>query len=330
MSEQPRDRSLFGPIVLIGAGVIWLLANFDLIPDLNLGMLLRLWPLFLIAAGLELLVGRGRAWIGGLIGLLTVGAAVALLFFGPQLGLARSPDLKTERFSEPMEGASSGRIELDLSSYATEIGALGDSSLLFDSELTHAGEVIFDVSGTTEKTVRLDYSEAFTGPWNWFDNFDGRWTIDLSPDVPLDMSVDAGSGSTTLNLEQLDLTGLSINGGSGSIRLNLGRGAAGEAYEARLEGGSGSVVVSVAEGTNATLRYDGGSGSLTVEVPAGVAAQVDVRESGSGSVRVPGGWDETRSADDDEGTWESPDFGGAAQRFVLIVENLGSGSVTVR
>jgi hypothetical protein len=330
MSEQPRDRSLFWPIVLIGAGVIWLLANFDLIQDLNLGLLLRLWPLFLIAAGLELLVGRGRPLVGALIGLLTVGAAVALLFYGPRLGLARSPEVKTERFSAPLEGASSGLIELDLSSYATEVQALGSGDLLFDGELTHRGEVFFGVSGSTQKTVSLDYSEQFTGPWDWFDGVDGPWTIGLSPDVPLDVSVDAGSGSTTLDLRGLELEGLSINGGSGSIRLNLAEGPEGTPYEARLEGGSGSIVVTLAEGTNASLLYDGGSGSLTVDVPAGVAAQVDVRESGSGSVRVPGAWEEVRSADDDEGTWQTADFEAATRQFTLIVENLGSGSVTVR
>jgi hypothetical protein len=330
MSEEPRDRSLFFPIVLIGAGAIWLLANFDIIPDLNLGLLFRLWPLFLIAAGLELLFGRGRALVGGLIGLLTVGAAIALLIYGPRLGLTSNRNLTTERFTAALEGADSGRIVLDLSSYPTRIGALSDGDLLFDGELTYAGEVTFEVSGTTQKTVTLDHGQSISGPWDWFDDLEADWTIDLSPAVPLDLNVDGGSGSVELDLQALELAGLSINGGSGSIQLVLPAGPDGEPYEARLDSGSGSATVTIPEGTNAILGYEGGSGSLTVDVPDGLAVRVEVGDSGSGSVRVPGDWDEVRSADDDEGTWQTQDYDEAARRFTLIIYDLGSGSVTVR
>jgi hypothetical protein len=125
----PRSRSLFVPIVLIGIGVIWLLVNFNLIPAFSIGRLLRLWPLFLIAAGLELLFGRGRAWIGALIGLLTVGAAVALLMFGQQLGLAQTTALKTEAFDAPLDGATSAKVTLDLDQYASEVGSTADAEV---------------------------------------------------------------------------------------------------------------------------------------------------------------------------------------------------------
>jgi hypothetical protein len=330
MAAGPRERSLFGPIVLIGAGVIWLLANFDVIPDLNLGGLLRLWPLFLIAAGLELLFGRGRPLVGGLIGLLTVGAAVGLLFFGPQLGLVRNADLKTERFTAPRDQAAAANIVLDLASYPTEVRTLSDSALLFDGELTFTGEVDFDVSGTTQKTVSLSYREDFTGPWDWFSDFDARWRIGLSPAVPLDLNVDVGSGSADLDLAALQLAELTIRGGSGSLDLILPPAPAGEAYEGQLDGDSGSIDLTLTEETNATLRYDGGSGSLTVDVPAGLAVRVEVEDSGSGSVRFPANWDEQRRGDNDEGTWQTPGFDQAARRFVLIIDDLGSGSVTVR
>jgi len=53
-----RHASLFGPIVLIGLGVLLLLSNFGIL-NFNLWELLfRFWPFFLVAAGLDLLLGR--------------------------------------------------------------------------------------------------------------------------------------------------------------------------------------------------------------------------------------------------------------------------------
>lgn len=330
MAAQPRQRSLFGPVVLIGAGVIWLLANFDVIPDVNLGLLLRLWPLFLIAAGLELLFGRGRALVGGLIGLLTVGVAVAVLIYGPRLGWVRNPELRTENFSTPVDGATSARIVLDLASYATDVEALADPALLFAAELAFAGDVDFEVSGATQKTVSLNYRERFTGPWDWFSDLDARWTIGLSPEVPLDLRIDVGSGPAQLDLQALQLTGLNVDGGSGSTRLTLPPGGEGEPMEARLDASSGAIHLSVLENTNLVLRFDGGSGSLTVDAPSAQAMRVDVGDSGSGSLRLPDGWDEVRSGGDDEGAWQTAGFDAASRRFVLMIDSLGSGSVTVR
>lgn len=49
-----RRGSLIGPILLIGAGLLFLLSNFGVI-DANIWRsLLNLWPLLLIAAGLDI------------------------------------------------------------------------------------------------------------------------------------------------------------------------------------------------------------------------------------------------------------------------------------
>ena len=58
-------RSIFWPMILIGLGVVWLLANFDIIPPVNWWTLLNLWPLVLVALGLQIMFGRGRPWLTG-------------------------------------------------------------------------------------------------------------------------------------------------------------------------------------------------------------------------------------------------------------------------
>lgn len=329
MDEKPRDRSLFGPIVLIGAGVIWLLVNYNVIQGFEWWQLLRLWPLFLIAAGLELLLGRNRPVVSALVGLLTVGAAVALLYFAPQLGLGQSDEIKNERFTAPLDGAQSAVINLDLSSFATEVQALSASANLLDAELAFTGEIVFEATGADRRTVTLRHAGSFSGPWDWFTGFDARWQIGLSPDVPLDLNVNMGSGSANLNLVGLHLNVLEIDGGSGALQLALP--AAGDAaYRVDLNGGSGASVITLTGQAHGTLEYDGGSGSLTVNVPDGLAVRVEVLDSGSGAVRMPGGWETVREGDDDEGVWQTSGYEAASRQFVLLLNDVGSGSITVR
>ena len=47
--EQKRSFSLFGPLLLIAAGVIWLLVKAGTIPSGNLWTLTHIWPILLIA-----------------------------------------------------------------------------------------------------------------------------------------------------------------------------------------------------------------------------------------------------------------------------------------
>lgn len=331
METHPRERSLFWPIVLIGAGVIWLLANFNLIQGLSWVSLARLWPLALIAAGLDLLFGRSRPVVGALIGLLTVGLAVGLLVAGPRLGLApAAPELKTERFTEPLGDASSAEVRLDLAEFPTAIRALTGTTDLIDAELTHAGQVRFNARGGAERVVSLDYTSLPS--FIFFPDFSSQqaqWRIGLSPRVPLRLTVDAGSGSTEMDLSGLNLVELDLDVGSGSVDLSLP--ATEDRYEARLDAGSGSQTVRVPVGAAGTLTYDGGSGSLTLEVADTAAVRLDVRDSGSGSLRVPSDWAEVERGRNDEGAWQSPtydDTEGAA--LLVVVDGFGSGSITVR
>ncbi len=333
MASQPqphrRDRSLFFPIVLIGVGVVWLLVNFGLIQGFTLGRLLRLWPLFLIAAGLELLVGRGRAWISAVIGLLTVGAAVALLMYGQQLGLAQGSALKTESFSAPLDNATRAQVTLDLAQYAAQVGPTTAASNLVEADLAFTGAAVFDVSGSgsAQKSVRVGVTNDFSDPFAFMDDFDAQWQIGLSPAVPLDLTIDGGSGSADFQLQTLDLEALTLDAGSGQIDLAL---PAGAAYDATIIGGSAGIDITVLAGTQATLRFDGGSGGLTIEVPDGLAVRLEVQDSGSGGVRHPNGWETVRAGNNDEGVWQTPGFDTASLQFTIIVTDLGSGSVTVR
>ncbi len=349
-------RSLFWPILLIGVGAVWLLGNLGWIPTPSLRMLLRLWPLILIIIGLDIIFGRRSPVIGGLIGLGAVALVIVLLLYGPSLGLEAlepSGELQTLTFSEPLGSATSARITLDLERYPTTVEALSASDLLIDAELDTYTDVRFSPRGTREKTVTIEPVEDFSFDLNWIDlaGTDARWEIGLSPDVPIDLAIDVGSGSAELDLMFLEISELEIDGGSGSVNMVLPESSS--LYRATIDGGSGSVDIEFESGAEVRaemdvgsgsfdivigssadldLHIDGGSGSITIDVPGDVGVQVVVDDRGSGSVNVPGSYllvDDMGDNDRDTGIWETDGYSRAAHR-VQITFDPGSGSFNLR
>lgn len=337
-TESPaRQRSLFWPIVLIGIGVIWLLGNLGVISAANVSVLFRLWPLVLIVVGVELLIGRNSPGLSALIGIGAVVLLVLLMIVGPSLGWAADVEVKTASFSEPLEDARSARVSLNLGVADTHVGALSDSNDLITADLSYVGEVDFVAQGETEKVISLSQTSAednggfnFFG-FGWF--FQGEqlnWNIGLSPEVPIDLSINGGVGEANLDLSSLQVTGLNVSSGVGAMTVNLP--SSGESYSARLSSGVGEFNVTIPEGPDVTLNINGGVGESTIDVPEGAGVRVDA-DSGVGGVNLPSNFIRTSGDDDnfvgERGVWETEGFAQADQR-IIITFNGGVGGLNVR
>jgi hypothetical protein len=354
--EQKRDfgyRSVFWPILLISVGVIWLLINLEILPDLDLVFLLRLWPLALIAIGLDLLFGRRSQVVSAVIGVGTVGLAIAFLLLAPSLGIETSTEVKTLTFSEPLGNVETAQVNLNLTRYPVTVDSDVGASSLFEAELDTATDVNFTVRGDENKTITIDPVSNTGFGFDWVDLAlqNARWDIHLDPDTPLDLSVDVGSGSADLNLGNLELTELGISGGSGSVEATLPDSS--QTYTAKIDGGSGSFRIEVAEGASIEAQMDvgsgsfnvtfgsaidfeaeveGGSGSFSARIANGIGVRIIVRDRGSGSVNVPNSYimvDDMGDNDRDTGIWETEGYSSAAHK-VEITFDPGSGSFNIR
>ena len=81
-----RKRSLFGPLLLIAAGVIWLLVKSGTIPSENLWALTHIWPFLLIAAGLGIILRPYWSYTSIVLDVILIGGAVLAILYAPQLG----------------------------------------------------------------------------------------------------------------------------------------------------------------------------------------------------------------------------------------------------
>ena len=298
-TEKSRG-SLFGPIVLVGLGVLLLLSNFGIL-NFNLWELLfRFWPLFLVAAGLDLLLGR-RANGGALVALIII---ISLVIGGMWLGYVQSNAFESvggQTIRQNLEGAQRAVVNIDSSVSQMQITAGVPVGQLVEGAIAlHNNEELnttFNVEGGIATYSLKSDSNSFILP-SFGRREEGLWNLRLNGETPIDLSISTGVGSADLNLEQLTLTGLEVSTGVGEAKITLpARGN----FEAAIEGGVGKILVLVPDTLAAHITADAGIGSVVVD--------------GNYIHR--------------NGEYFSPDFESASQRVNLVIGG-GVGTVTVQ
>jgi hypothetical protein len=86
-----HKRSIFGPLLLIAAGVLWLLVKQGTVPASNLWALTHIWPFILIAAGVGLILRPYWSYVNIVLDIVIIGGAVAAILYAPQMGWDNAP-----------------------------------------------------------------------------------------------------------------------------------------------------------------------------------------------------------------------------------------------
>ena len=328
MDKPKTYRSFLWPILLIGVGVIWLLSSLGIIPSANLAALVSLWPLILIVIGLDLLFGR-RSWVASvIIGLVVVAVVIFVLLAAPALNLpAVNTTMQTRSIVEPLGEAASAEVNLHLTSMPTRLYALKDSQDLLRAEIDYYGNLEYIAAGETVRRISLEQrlDDVFL---NITFDTTARWDIGLSPAVPVDLSIDGASGSANIDLTGLEISSLSFDQGSGSFNVTLPMNP--NEYTVNAIGGSGSLKIELPEQTSLTLHLDGQSGSIRLLLPKNAGVRLEVIDAGSGGVNFPASLELVSGGEDKEGIWQSPGYENAVYKLIIICDDLGSGSFSLR
>lgn len=339
--NQERGPSLWA-ILLIVVGVIWLLAEADIITGENLSVLFRMWPILLIGIGLELLVGRRSRALSTLIILGTVAILIGLMLVGPSLGLAAHAEVTRETFTQPLEGAESAQISVGVGVGELNVRALDDSNNLFDADIRYLGNVHYQAQGSDGNvSVSLENDTeginwfGFIDIFNWFDDeSDVRWDIGISPSVPVDLSLSTGTGGADLDLSSLQLSGLNVNSGTGGITLTMPA-VEGETYRALVSLGTGGATINLENGIATNLRVNSGTGGVTIDVPDDAPIRLEAN-SGTGGISVISSLERMSGGDDgnfvgDSGVWQSTSYTEASENERIDIRfDGGTGGLTVR
>ncbi len=309
---QRHTPSLFWPIVLIVSGILLLLSNLGYLPEPSWNLLWRLWPVILIALGLDVLIGRrsvAGAIISGVLIFVLIGGVILAVFFARNIpllaDLARRPKIEHESISHPLDDIDTASVNIDFSSLRGRLTSLDDSPNLIEGEIDYHGSLIFDVTTDDERVmVDLD-SVGTTTVFNFnFDEEDrGVWDVGLHRDVAYDLNLDGGSGQLTLDLSELSITDFEFDQGSGSTELSL------------------------PERSSFSGKIDGGSGRLHIQLPDDVGLRVEL-DDGSGAFRTDARFVLVSGDPDNDSIWETEDYDNADYQIDLEIDQ-GSGSIVI-
>ncbi|HUW11032.1 MAG TPA: DUF5668 domain-containing protein [Anaerolineae bacterium] len=310
-SRRRRSPSLFWPLILIGAGTIFLLVNFGYLQAENVWAILwRFWPVLLILVGIDVLFGS-RSLIGAVIsamlGIGVIAAVIALIWFAPSIdalkNLTTPVALHSERVSAPVDDITEARVVIDVGRADFTLDQLKESASLIEADVTHSGVLDFEVNRRGDSAeVKLDINRP--NPGTWFVDKRETWDVGLSGDVLYEIRLDAGSGAYDIDFSGLKVADLNLDLGSGRSSFSLPS--------------SGSVVCTI----------DAGSGDLDMVLPEGMGARIRL-DSGSGDFRPDSRFKLVRGREDSDSTWETDNYGTAADGISMEIDQ-GSGDITIR
>ncbi len=299
--QQPPHRSGFvGPLILIGIGIVFLMNTLGMVTWDIWGALLRLWPILLIGAGLDLLIGERSMLARLLVGVLTLLLfAAGMWYFSSVLSVTGWSE---QTFSQNIGGAERADVTLNggVGTFRVNAGSTSDTLVLATLDLA-PNENATESFAVNNGTAVYRLTSESNGPVStfpfWQPNNQKVWAIELNRTVPTDLTISTGVGEAILNLESLTLTALNVNTGVGQTILTLPQ--RGD-YRATVHAGVGNV---------------------TIHLPPGLAASITV-STGLGDVNVDGDFDR------DGERYTSPDWRTATDRVSLQLD-AGVGTVTI-
>ena len=225
----------------LGVGALLLMGNLGYLAWSSWDIVVRLWPLLLIAAGLSVLAGRSN--VGSLV---SAGMVVALLG-GALLLLSQAPlpvaTVEGDRISQPLDGAGKSDVELNLSAGKLRLTAMPESTGQIEGVLRQQDTRNVEQSHYVSQDT-AHFALRSTGVTVWIpfgpNRNQNEWDLRVNPEAPLTLKVSLGAGETDVNLTSTVIERARVNMGVGSVTVTLpdeGR------FEAQVEGGVGSITI---------------------------------------------------------------------------------------
>jgi hypothetical protein len=242
-----------GPLILIAIGAAFLLTNMGLISWSAWG-LFRLWPLILVAIGIDLLIGR-RSALGSVVAAILIAAVLGGGLWLASTGYQPPTGTATRSVEQPLQNATQAEVNL-----RPAVGALRLDSLPASSPNLVSGNILgaqtneartdFSVSGGKAK---FQMETAGTAVFVPTVGAGPTWDLQISSSVPMQLRIEQGVGDMSVDLTQVQLTDLTVNLGIGQMTVRLP--AKGQ-YQADIGGAIGDTSVILPPGLEARITLN--------------------------------------------------------------------------
>ena len=293
INDLIRNHGIVGPTFSIGVGAVFLANNLRILNWDAWVALLRLWPVLIIAIGLEIFIGRKNIWLSAIgVGFTLSLLAAGLWFSGgvdgvngiasPRLG----SEVVTEEIEQPLGKAESAEIRIDSAVGALTIDTLSNDDNLIEGTIYSVDQEIiyqeYEMDGDVLEYYLGSEWEPSRITFSGFDDERLSWDLSLTDEIPLDLSISLGVGESDVDLSELQITDLDLSLGVGQTKVEL---PAGE-YQANIDGGVGQSIITLPDEGQIQLHVDGGVGEIVIYIPEGMAAKIYI-DRGIAGLSVP-------------------------------------------
>jgi hypothetical protein len=302
-------KRVFNGLTVVVIGFILLANTTGALPWTVWWNILLLWPLLIVALGIDIL---GRSLGSTVLRVLGSLVVIAGLLYGALSGSGRVPlpvfaigqqRQQTFAFAEPPGTASTGRVSVQ--------GGLSRLTLRDGTDLASVrGTSPFGAPGfhVTTSGAAADVSiTSADGRGGIVFPSSARSFLDVTLGRPVrwdDVRVDAGASDIDLDLSSLLVQRLEANVGLSNTTITFG-----------------------SETKDAQATVEGGLSSFRLRVPRSLGVELAV-QNGLGSVDPRGGWQRTSGNGPFDGTWRSDGYDSSASKLRLVVQT-GLSSVVV-
>jgi len=330
LNDLLRTNGIVGPTFMIGIGSVFMASNLGFLSWGAWTTLFRLWPILIIAIGLEIFIGRRELWlsiigVGASLSLLAAGLWISGGVFGNEGMLPESSNIVpvSENIEHPLDSAERAEIRIDSSVGTLSIDSLGNDENLIEGSIYSVPEERIEESYEKEGSTLYyylgsDWEPTFPGSLSQREKKKLAWEIDLTEEIPLDLNLSLGVGESKIDLSDLQLIEVDLSIGVGQTSLELPEGK----YTANIEGGVGQTIITLPDEGQIDLNVSGGVGEIIIYIPEDMAAKINV-DRGIAGINVPNGYRES------ENTYTSPNYDESDSKINMDIEQ-GIGNISIQ
>lgn len=260
-----RGDGLVWPLMLLGLGVLFQLSNLGYLSVQALPLLSRIWPILLVAIGIDIAFGRNR---GGWHMLLRMGLGllvVAVIFW---LAIAYPTGIKGREvdINQGAEGASSSSVEISMVTGRLKLSGGEPGGQLMTGKAVIPGSASLrpdyskSASGEGRLTLKQEGNYTTWGGNGWTQEFD----LQITPDLPLELNTELVAGDLVFDLGGTAVTLVDTQMAVGSQLINL---PCNEGLSVEVKQAVGFIAINIPEGCTVNIHLD--NALVNTSIPAG-------------------------------------------------------------
>ena len=206
-------------LLFVGFGVFFLLTTLDVLPGSFWLEALSYWPVLLVALGLRIIFERSRVpWALLLSPVLILGTLTFVALSGPMASPTNWKSWRAERAG----GVDRWTLDAHLAMAQVDVAArpLGEDLLLKGRSATSRKASVRVSEGSGRATVRVRGVQR-----RWVVGLPSRrnrWDLEVTPDLPLTLDVDAAFAHGDMDLELAPISRLDLDGAFNNLTFRLG------------------------------------------------------------------------------------------------------------